>query len=195
VPQCPECGHVLGDNFQDQQDPQTGEYLAEHSQLCPHCGYKDVVSRVAESGQILFASIAADSSLHDIENLFARAATQHSSSVSQRLKEAIESVPDICLIADDDRRFVEVNQAAIAALKVTPEEIIGRRIDDFFAIGPGISVPYAWHRFVSARDQFGTCELLSTSDRFEYRARTNILPGLHVSLLRRVPAIKPRRTE
>ena len=183
---CPDCGHELMFCFRDQKDSQIGEYIAERSGLCPHCGYKRVLSRVTESRQILFASSAPTSFLYDIENLFVLARTRSTSSIAQPLKVAVESVPDICLIADDDRRYVEVNRAATEALKLAREEIIGHRIDDLFAIASDISVSTAWREFVSAKDQWGTCELLSTGVKFRYRARPNLLVGLHLSLLRPV---------
>ena len=121
------------------------------------------------------------------------------SSIAQPLKVAVESVQDICLIADDERRYVEVNHAATKALKLARQQIIGQRIDDLFAIAPDIPVSSAWREFVSATGQCGTCELLSTGVRFLYRARTNILPGLHLSLLRPVNyaacSVDCRRTE
>jgi PAS domain-containing protein len=186
VSKCPDCGHELAFYFRDQKDSPTGEYIVERSELCPHCGYKRVLSRVTESGQILFASTAPTSILYDIEHLFVLARPRSASSIAQPLKVAVESVPDICLIADDDRRYVEVNHAATKALKLAHQEIIGQRIEDLFAIAPDISVDIAWREFVSTSDQFGTCELLSTGVRFQYRARTSILPGLHLSLLRPV---------
>jgi PAS domain-containing protein len=118
--------------------------------------------------------------MSDIDRLAELARTRGASSISQLL----EDVPHICLLADDDRRYVDVNQAATKALQLTRNEIIGHRIDDFFAIASDIPVSEAWHEFVSASDQFGTCELLSTGARFQYRARINVLPGRHVSLLR-----------
>jgi PAS domain-containing protein len=118
--------------------------------------------------------------LYDIDRLFGLARARDSSSIF----ELVETVPDSCLLADDYRRYVGVNHAATEALKLTREEIISHRIDDLFAVAPDISVAAAWQEFVSASDQFGICELLSTGARFQYRARNNILPGLHVSLLR-----------
>jgi PAS domain-containing protein len=186
VSKCPECGYGFVFQFRDHKDCPTAEYIAERSELCRHCGYKRVLSRVTESGQILFASTAPARFLYDLEAVFDVVRTSSTSSITQPLEVAIDTLPDICLVADDDRRYVEVNRAASEALELAREEIIGRRIDDLFAIAPDISISAAWREFVSTRDQFGTCELLSKGVKFRYRARANILDGLHLSLLRPV---------
>jgi PAS domain-containing protein len=183
---CPNCAHALDFHFRDQPHSEGRQYIAERFELCPKCEYKRLLSRVTESGQILYGSTNLTRILDDFEPLFDLGSKLGTSSMRELIQLAVETAPHICLIADDDRRYVDVNRAATEALGVEREGIIGQRIDEFFAIAPDLLVPTAWDDFVSSKDQFGVCELLSTGVKFEYRARANFLPGLHISLLRRV---------
>lgn len=104
------------------------------------------------------------------------------------LEKAAAASPDIILIADDDRRFIDVNEAACTILGMPRSEIVGRRIDEFFSKTSGETVPSAWERFVAEGAQRGVCELTRPGlrRRFEYRAKSNFAPGLHLSVLREV---------
>ncbi len=95
---------------------------------------------------------------------------------------------DIILVADDQRRFVDLNLAAEAAFEAPRRELIGRRIDDFFFDVRGENVLEAWAGFIRDGVQAGICELFAPSGKrqFEYRAKANFAPGLHVSVLRHV---------
>jgi PAS domain-containing protein len=144
---------------------------------------------VTESGQILYGSSALKEIFDDFEPVFNLGSKLGTSSIEQLIQLAVENARDICLVADDDRRYVDVNRAATEALGVAREAIIGQRIEYFFAIAPDVLVPTAWGDFISDKDQLGVCELLSTGVKFQYRAQANFLPGLHISLLRRVQQI------
>jgi PAS domain S-box-containing protein len=101
------------------------------------------------------------------------------------LEAAPDAAMDVILIVDDERRFVELNRAAADVLGLPREEIIGRRIEDFFSEAQGKAVPAASSRFVVEGEQGGVCELRSGSQKtFEYRAKANFRRGLHVSILR-----------
>jgi len=101
------------------------------------------------------------------------------------LEKAVAASIDVILVADDDRRFVELNQAGVDLFGLPRNEIVGRRIDEFFSEAHGQTVPEAWASFISEGVQRGICELISESPprRFEYRAKANFVPGLHVSVL------------
>jgi PAS domain S-box-containing protein len=105
------------------------------------------------------------------------------------LESAAEAAPDVILVADDERRFVDVNRAAEDLLALPRQQIIGRRIDEFFSEAQGKPVAVAWDDFVSEGEQRGLCELAHGERRrvFEYRARAQFGTGLHVSVLREVP--------
>jgi hypothetical protein len=93
---------------------------------------------------------------------------------------------DVILVVDDQRRFVNVNEAAAALLKVPRRQIVGRRIEEFFSEARGEAIPEAWSDFVAKGVQCGIVELISSGRRrkFEYRAKANFAPGLHLSILR-----------
>jgi PAS domain S-box-containing protein len=103
------------------------------------------------------------------------------------LPEQLDHVPDPILIADNDRRYIDVNQAAVKALGGTRETIIGRTIDEYFSQADDQAIPDAWQKFISAADQYGTCKLRKPPGSiFMYRSKANFQPGLHISVLRRI---------
>lgn len=101
------------------------------------------------------------------------------------LLEAADAADDIILVANDERKYVDMNQAAEKAFGLPRAEIIGQPIDAFFSDAHSEPVPEAWSHFVADGEQFGTCRLRNRPElEFEYRARANFVPGLHVSVLR-----------
>lgn len=108
---------------------------------------------------------------------------------SRVLLEAANGALDVILIADDERRYVDLNRAASEALGLPREAIIGRRIEEFFAEPSGEPIHATWSRLLTDGEQFGVRQLRGGSGAtFEYRAKANFVPGLHVSVLRLVPA-------
>jgi PAS domain-containing protein len=94
---------------------------------------------------------------------------------------------DAILVADDHRRFVDANEAAAKILGLPRDQIIGRRVDEFFAVARGESIPTAWEAFLADGVRAGVCELISPPKRrFAFRAKANFAPGFHLSLLREV---------
>jgi PAS domain-containing protein len=93
---------------------------------------------------------------------------------------------DVILVVNDDRRYVDVNDAASALIGLPRSELIGRRLDEFFREPSGITVPTLWEGFIADGVQVGLCELIAPGPprRFEYRAKANFAPGLHLSVLR-----------
>jgi PAS domain-containing protein len=92
---------------------------------------------------------------------------------------------DLILVANDDRRYVDVNDAAAAVMGLSRQEIVGRRVEEFF---PGVRGENAWANFIAEGVHSGICELTvgGTLRRFEYRAKANFSPGLHLGILREV---------
>lgn len=107
---------------------------------------------------------------------------------SHVLAMAALAAPDVIMVANDDQRYVDVNEAAAEALGLPRGEIIGRRVDEFFTEVRGDPFPIAWDAFVSEGVQCGMCELSRNGKqrRFFYRAKANFAPGLHVGILREV---------
>lgn len=108
------------------------------------------------------------------------------SSPGNILEKAALAAIDIILIADNDRRYVDVNDAGAELLGLPRDEIVGRQIDEFFSEAGGEAIPAAWESFVSEGVQAGICELRGSARRrkFDYRAKANFAPGLHLSVLR-----------
>jgi PAS domain-containing protein len=107
---------------------------------------------------------------------------------SSILMEAAHAALDVILVADDERRYVDLNRAASAALSLDREAIIGRRIEEFFTTPGNEPIAEAWSRLTVDGEQFGFRQLREGSHAtFEYRAKANFIPGLHVSILRLVP--------
>ena len=91
--------------------------------------------------------------------------------------------PEIVLVADDHRRFVCVNDMATCVLGLDEDELLGKRVDDFFTNVDGMAVPQAWTDFIADGLQVDICEAIGTRRKFAYRARANIAPGFHLSIL------------
>jgi PAS domain S-box-containing protein len=110
------------------------------------------------------------------------------------LEAAADAAMDVILIVDDKRCFVDLNHAAADVLGLPREELIGRRIEDFFSEAQGKAVPAAWSTFVVQGDQRGVCELKSVPRKsFEFRAKAHFRRGLHLSILREIPSGSSRK--
>jgi PAS domain S-box-containing protein len=106
------------------------------------------------------------------------------------------SASDAMLIADDARRYVDANPAACALLGLPREQLVGTRIDDY-GDGDPAEVGEAWTRFLEAGEQDGTMTLRAhdgTPRVVEFRARANVIPGRHLSILRDVTQRELLRT-
>jgi PAS domain S-box-containing protein len=100
-----------------------------------------------------------------------------------------EAAQDAVLIADDDRRYIDANPAACELLGLPPEQLRGRRVEEFVEEVRGVDVRQAWQHFQTAGVQRGECRIRradGTLFEVEYSAKTNFSPGLHLSILRDV---------
>jgi PAS domain-containing protein len=111
-----------------------------------------------------------------------------SASDGDLLQAAAMAAPDVILVTDDHRQFVDMNEAAAKAFKLPRNEAIGRKVDDFFIEIRGESVPQAYAAFLADGIQCGICVLVAAGAprRFEYRAKANFAPGLHLGVLREI---------
>lgn len=102
------------------------------------------------------------------------------------LHAAAQAAPDVIFVFDDNRRLIDVNDAATNMFGISRNEIVGRPVDEFVAAVPGCTIDTAWNAFISDGEQRGTCLLGADSRqrRFEYRAKAHFLPGYHVSVFR-----------
>jgi PAS domain S-box-containing protein len=102
------------------------------------------------------------------------------------LKELVDASPHAVLVADDDGKFVMANQAASSLTGYSPSELLRLSV---WQITPDVHEREAetlWRAFRQHSEQSGSYRLLLKDGRTliaEYAARTNVLPGLHVSVL------------
>lgn len=94
---------------------------------------------------------------------------------------------DGVVLADDNRRYVDANAAACALFGVAVGGLIGKRIEDFAPPPPGYDVAGAWSRFLAKGHDSGEFPLVRPDGSclvVEYRARANVAPGVHLSIMR-----------
>jgi PAS domain S-box-containing protein len=99
------------------------------------------------------------------------------------------------LVADDQRRYVDVNQAACLLLRLGREDVLGLRIDDLTPPGLRDTTEALWQAFIRDGTQAGTFELQMPDGArllVEYSAKAYVEPGRHLSLLY-FPAAKHSR--
>jgi PAS domain S-box-containing protein len=102
-----------------------------------------------------------------------------------------EETLDAVLIADDERRYVAANHAACELFGGCCSHIIGRRIDDFVVMdgGGGGDIAEMWRSFRGDGHLEGTITIrrLDGDERVvHFRAKANVGPGQHLSILRDV---------
>jgi PAS domain S-box-containing protein len=94
---------------------------------------------------------------------------------------------DAVVIADDDRRYIDANSAACVLFGVPLGGLIGKRVEDFAPPPTGYDVIGAWRQFIAKGHESGEFPLLRPDGSrvvVEFRARANIAPGIHLSILR-----------
>ncbi len=99
------------------------------------------------------------------------------------------------LVADDERRLVDLNEAATEMLGVTHDEAVGTSVDELFRDQP---VDEMWRAFMS----HGTMEAevsLRRPDggerRIEFVATANVRPGRHIAVVRDLTRTKELETQ
>jgi PAS domain S-box-containing protein len=107
----------------------------------------------------------------------------------QPFRAVFENALDGVLIADDERRYVEVNGAAAELFGFSREELTGRRIDEFLDPATLSVLERGWRRFLEQGGCKGEHDLIrhdGTIRTVEYSAKPNILPGRHLCVVRDV---------
>jgi PAS domain-containing protein len=117
------------------------------------------------------------------------AATLHDHLDASVFLRVFAHAPDAMFLLDDERRCCEVNEAACRMLSAARSAFIGQRIDNFLAEKEDIT--QRWERFMHARNLRGETRFLSHGVIVlaSYAACTNVVPGLHLSILREVSRI------
>lgn len=109
---------------------------------------------------------------------------------------AFEQAFDAMVVADDEGRYVEVNEAACTMFGLDREDLLGKRISDFAP--PDFDFEAAWQEFNQSQRERGTFPLVTAKgDRrvVEYSASTDIIPGHHLSVLRDVTEREERNQQ
>jgi PAS domain S-box-containing protein len=94
--------------------------------------------------------------------------------------------PIAMLLADDERRYVDVNEAACTLLSLSREELLEAGVDAVTPVALRGAVPALWDRFLAQGTMQGVYELTTASGevvRITYVAIARVLPGLHLSCL------------
>lgn len=98
---------------------------------------------------------------------------------------------DGILIADDDAVYVHANSAACVLFGVPYAELVGSRVYGFAPDASQEVVSGQWRAFIDVGEQHGIFDVHrpdGTIQRVAFRARANVLPGLHVSFMTPIDA-------
>jgi PAS domain S-box-containing protein len=101
------------------------------------------------------------------------------------MREVVDGALDAMLIADDAGNYVDVNPAACTLFGVPREGLLRRNVGQL--TGSQLSVTSAWQQFLRDGRAAGHFRLLRADGEYrdvDYRATANILPNLHLSVLR-----------
>ena len=101
-----------------------------------------------------------------------------------RLKRVFERNAVPMVMADDGRRYVEVNRPARLLLRMSMDEFSGLRVDDLTPPGETPTLEAIWTQLHNAGCSTGTYEMaVPDGGRFAvvYYAVANVLPGMHVA--------------
>jgi len=113
-----------------------------------------------------------------------------------RFEAVFEESFDAMLIADDDGRYLNANEAAADLLGIPQEALLGRTITDFFA--EEFDVETAWQEFQDSGEQRGTVPVVRADGErrlVEYAATPDVVPGQHLSVLRDITERREREHE
>ncbi|MBC7783464.1 MAG: PAS domain S-box protein [Burkholderiales bacterium] len=100
-----------------------------------------------------------------------------------------ENTQDAILLTDDTARYIDVNAAACALTGYTREQLLQLRIWDLTPPPAHRSGEALWDAFIRSGQQSGEYVLTyktGVQTTVEYRAVANVLPGVHLSVLRDV---------
>jgi formate hydrogenlyase transcriptional activator len=97
------------------------------------------------------------------------------------------------LITDDGRRNLEANSGAARLLGVSPDRIVGRRIDDFVDPNFRPEISRIWRSLLEQGTLEGTLKLMLAdggAHEIAFTANSNVLPGRHLLALHDIATAK-----
>jgi len=89
------------------------------------------------------------------------------------------------LMLDDERRYVDVNDAACTFLGLTREQVLQRRIDDFLEPEVRATLGESWPRFLAKGRHAGFFKLVLPDGSVRstmYSSIANVTPGRHLTV-------------
>ena len=116
----------------------------------------------------------------------------------RRLQALFDYALDAILLVNDAGEYVDVNPAACALLGYTREQILRMRVGDIHPDETTTQGREIWRAFLRAGTRSGEYRLHAgdgTPRDVEFRAVANVLPGLHLSVLRDVTERNQARRE
>jgi PAS domain S-box-containing protein len=114
----------------------------------------------------------------------------------QRLQGLFDNALESILLADDDTHYVDANPAACELTGYTRAELLELQMSDLTPAVESEQARARWQAFVANGTQSGEHVILRKDGSHvpvEYRAVANILPGLHLSVMRDVTEWKQTR--
>lgn len=94
------------------------------------------------------------------------------------------------LVADDRGNYVEVNDEAVRVLGYSRDELLAMSVWDLTPGASELDGLQLWQQFIAAGEQSGEYVLRTKNGglvKMFYRARANVEPGRHESLLSFIP--------
>lgn len=116
--------------------------------------------------------------------------------IQNKFRTVFDESSDAMLIANDDGRYVDANQAAGDLFGLSKARLLGRSIEEFAPCGFDFEI--AWSEFRDSGNDRGTFPLLrpdGTERIVEYSAESDIVPGQHLTILRDVTERESRNQE
>jgi PAS domain S-box-containing protein len=94
------------------------------------------------------------------------------------------------LVADDRGNYVEVNDEAVRLFGYSREELLRMSVWDLTPAASELNGLELWQQFIAAGEQRGEYVIRKKNGsllKMHYRARANVEPGRHESLLSFIP--------
>ncbi len=116
----------------------------------------------------------------------------------KRYKSLFNNSLDAILISDDKARFTEANPAALQMLGYSLEELKKCNIFDITSVTDKKAALTLWKNFIKEGTQKGEYVIIDKEGNellTDYRAVSNVLPGMHVSFLRDITERKKAESQ
>jgi PAS domain S-box-containing protein len=124
------------------------------------------------------------------DEVHARRQTEQALEQSNRRLDAIfQNAQDAIFLADDGGWWIDTNPSACRMLDYLREDLLGRNVRDLVTPSLTRSIADLWEELLRQGELRGEITLLTRTGRaihVDYRAVANILPGMHLAILRDV---------